>query len=119
MTGATFLFSLAAHLAYREGKDHGVNAQLAVLFCLRNRIAANWENGDLHKILNMEYITSDYPDIPDTRNPDFVQIIGAVEGIFDNSIQDRLTNNAFYWGNEMPLGATQHVAKVGSLLLWK
>lgn len=59
------------------------------------------------------------PDIPDIRNPDVVQIIGSVEGIFDNSIQDRMTNGAFYWGNERPLGAKEQTAKVGSLLLWK
>jgi hypothetical protein len=121
MTGATFLQSLAAHLAYMEGKAHGTNAQLAILFCLRNRIAANWEDGDLGRIIQSVYfmnIEGVVPDIPDVRNPDFQQILGYTEGIFDNSIQDRLTSGALFWGVKKPLGAKERVAQVSTLNFW-
>lgn len=125
MTGATFLQSLAAHLAYMEGKDYGTNAQLAILFCLRNRISADWEDGDLGRIIQGEYFkhlikTASWKlDVPDVRNPEFQQVLGYVEGIFDNSTQDRLSNGALMWGNERPLGAKERMAQVGTLNLWR
>ena len=123
MTGSVFLQSLAAHLAYMEAKEHGVNSQLAVLFCLRNRIAAGWESGDLGRILQAYYFMSTgigtVPDIPDVRDPDFVQVLGYVESIFDNTAQDKLTDGAFYWGVERPLGAKERVAQIGQFSLWR
>lgn len=108
-----------------EAKQHGVNAQLAVLFCLRNRIAAGWEDGDLGRIIQGELFkhlvrTASWKlDIPDVRDPDFVQILGYVESIFDNTAADKLTDGAFFWGVERPLGAKERVAQIGQLNLWK
>lgn len=126
MTGATFLQSLATLVAYEEVSEYGTNAELAVLFCFRNRVAAGWEDGDFSRILQRYFFemyssgsTIYIPDIPDVRNPDFQQVLGYVEGIFDNSLQDKLTSGALYWGVNKPIGAKERVAQVGPLLLWK
>jgi hypothetical protein len=124
VTGSTFLQSLAAHIAYMEAKEHGVNAQLAVLFCLRNRIAAGWEDGDLGRIIQAElfkhFIDQEYiTEVPDVRDPDFIQILGYIESIFDNTATDKLTSGALFWGVERPLGAKERVAQIGQFNLWR
>jgi hypothetical protein len=127
MTGANFLEALAAHLAWIEGDGYGLNAQIAILFCIRNRVAAGYEDGDLSKILEVLYADGKgllFNDktgifIPDPRNPEFQQLLGYVEGIFDNSFQDKLTNGALYWGIEKPPEAKIRVAQIGTLLFWR
>lgn len=120
MTGSIFLQSLAVYIAWRDGKDYGLNAQIAILLCIRNRVAANKYNGDLGKILEPEINTvSPVYELPDVRDPSFTQLSGLAESIFDNTAQDRLTCGATDWGEEPPLGAKERVAQVGTLLLWK
>jgi hypothetical protein len=118
MSGALFIQSLALLLAWTEGNKYSINVMLAILFCLRNQVAAKLENGDLGKIIEKCIGFYGIGTIPDTRNPDFQQVMGYVEGIFDNSIQDRLTNGALYWGIEKPVGAKERVAQVGQMLFW-
>lgn len=124
MTGVDFLRGLAAHLAWMEGKDHGLNGQLAILFCLRNRVAAGWEDGDLGRIIQGAYyfrysIAQYLIEVPDVRNPEVQQLLGYVEGVFDNTIQDRLTEGATHWNNKLHGSGLAKVAQVGTLNLWK
>lgn len=123
MTGATFLHSMAVQLAWQSGQGHGTNGMLAILFCLRNRVAAGHDGGDLGKIVQREHYILEVKDpessfeVPDIREPSFSQLLGYVEGVFDNSVVDRLTSGALYWG-DLPSGA-QRVAQVGTLHLWR
>ncbi len=124
MNGTLFLYSLALHLAWMEGKSHGINGILAILFCLRNRVAANQELGDLGRIIQAENFrrmarinTYDVVEIPDIREPVFYQAIPYVEDIFNNTIKDGLTSGALHWG-EKPIGGKQIVTQVGQLKLW-
>lgn len=124
MIPAQFLHSLAAQLAWQDGRENGVNGMLAVLFCLRNRVAAGHENGDLGRIIQGQhiwrYVTGqNFTDVPDTREPAFAQLLGYIEGVFDNSIVDRLTVGALYWGNQRNPSGGVKVAQVGTLDLWK
>ena len=104
MNGVLFLYSLALHLAWTEGKASGINGILAVMFCLRNRVAANWEEGDLGRVIQGQHfmtlakkIGQWIPEIPDIREPIFQQAMTYVEGIFDNTTKDNLTSGALYW----------------------
>lgn len=124
MTSAQFLHSLAAQLAWQDGQEHGVNGMLAILFCLRNRVAAGHENGDLGRIVQAQHVWryathQNFVDVPDTREPAFSQLLGYVEGVFDNSIVDRLTTGALYWGDQRTITGRTKVAQVGTLDLWK
>jgi len=40
-----------------------------------------------------------------------------VEGVFDNTTKDNLTDGALYWGDK-PIGGKKIVAQVGQLKLW-
>jgi hypothetical protein len=121
MTGKDFLHGMACQLAYLEGKNDGVNGMCAVIFCLRNRVIAGHENGDLGRIIQSEFIKrmmlKQPTDIPDVRDPSFSQVLGLVEGMLDNSIQDKLSNGALYYGPK-PWGSKEKVAVVGKLELW-
>lgn len=122
MVGKDFLHSLACHLAYLEGVGEGTNGMTAILFCLRNRITAGMEGGDLGRILQAEFtkrmmLKQPSIDVPDVRDPSFSQVLGFVEGIFDGSIQDKLTNGAIYYGPK-PWGSKDQAAVVGKLILW-
>lgn len=128
MTGATFLHSLAAYIAWLEGQEHGTNGMLAILFCIRNRVAAGHEGGDLARILQAEYWYIDnmigddgFTGVPDVREPSFAQLLGFVEGVFNNDTVDRLTNGALYWGTNpfKGRGAMTRTGNVGELILWK
>lgn len=125
MNGVLFLHALAAHLAWMEGREYGINGQLAILFCLRNRVSAGWEEGDLGRIIQgIHYLRygehKDLIEVPDIRDPSFQQLLSYVQGVFDNSIQDVLTSGALYWGEKPDRGfrTATRVAQVGSLLLW-
>lgn len=121
MTSNTFLQSMAAGLAWMEGKDDGVNGQLAILFCLRNRINSGYLNGDLKAIIQAEYskreLLKQPIEFPDPRDPYFSQLLGYVEGIFEGTIIDNITNGAIYYGPK-PYGSGQRVGVVGKLELW-
>lgn len=122
MVGKDFLYSLACHLAWHEGNSESTNGQLAILFCLKNRITAGIEGGDLGRILQAEFtkrmlLKQPSIEVPDVRDPSFSQVLSLVEGIFDGSVQDRLTNGAIYYGPK-PWGSKDQAAVVGKLQLW-
>lgn len=122
MTPAQFLHSMSVQLAWQDGRENGVNGMLAILFCLRNRVAEGFEGGDLSRIIQSHHIWRyseglAFIDVPDTREPSFSQLLGYVEGVFDNSIVDRLTAGATYWGKFQI--KKMKVAQVGTLDLWK
>lgn len=122
MTGANFLEAMAVHLAWMEASMYGINEQLAVLFCLRNRLAAGWLNGDLSCILRNAFLfdqTNKIFDLPDPRDPAFQQLLTLAESVFDNTAKDYITDGAVYWGVNKPHDAKERVAQVGQLLLWK
>jgi hypothetical protein len=122
MVGINFLHALACHLAWLEGREDGTNSMCAILHCLKNRMTAGMEGGDLGRILQAEFtkrmlLKQPSIDIPDVRDPSFSQVLGFVEGIFDGTIQDRLTNGAIYYGPK-PWGSKDQAAVVGKLQLW-
>lgn len=122
MVGKDFLYSLACHLAFLEAKDEGTNGMLSILFCIFNRVKAGIEGGDLGRILQAEFtkrmmLKQPSIEVPDVRDPSFSQVLSLVEGIFDGSVQDRLTNGAIYYGPK-PWGSKDKAAVVGKLELW-
>lgn len=80
------------------------------------------EGGDLGRILQAEFtkrmlLKQPNIEVPDVRDPSFSQVLGFVEGIFEGTIQDKLTNGAIYYGPK-PWGSKDQAAVVGKLILW-
>lgn len=107
MTVAEFECSIAALLAWREERSNGVNGMLAVLFVVRNRAKQGWSQGNWSKIMETHNqfssmsVLGDGQTIafPDVRDPNFLQILQAVESVYDGTRQDLLTSGALYYAD--------------------
>lgn len=118
MIGSTFLHALVAQLAYQEGKDNGINGQLAVVFCIKNRVDTGWYAGGLGEVLQDEFSSLSGLDIPDVRDPVFQQLLSVIEEIFEGKRVDKLTCGALWWTNNYNI-LRQRVAQVGTMNLWR
>jgi spore germination cell wall hydrolase CwlJ-like protein len=97
--------SVLALVAEREARSNGINGMLAVAFVIRNRVQ-KWEKSwyDVicsHNQFSSMTVKGDSQTIwyPDPREPNFQKLLQSVDGIFDGTIQDTLTNGAIYYAN--------------------
>ena len=117
MTGADFERACAALYAWREARKEGFNGMLGVLFVLRNRAQAGWNDGNWLKIMeDME--TSEPWSFPDTREPTFQRLLQWVDGVYDGTTEDKITNGALYHYNPI-LAGIERCAVVGGMLFYK
>jgi len=102
-----YVKSLAVLLAWREEAVNGVNGCLGVLFVIRNRATAGWEQGDWFAIMtaknqfsSMTVLgdgqTTKYPEMHD---PVFNKLLQYVDGVYDGTTQDTLTQGAVYYAD--------------------
>jgi len=106
MDGESYIKSLACILAEREERSNGINGMLAVLFLVRRR-ADQWYAGDwvktitAHNQFSSMVIKGDPETVwyPDSREPNFQKILQYVDGIYDGSTLDNLTNGALYYSD--------------------
>lgn len=116
MTGDDFLKALACYVALREAKT--LPEQIAILFVIRNRtegkhgFGKGWET----TLANMLGWTTSF----DVRDPNVIQLLQAVDTIFDGTRSDSLTGNAVYFGpmDSLAIGNLQQTAVVGSTLFY-
>lgn len=107
MDGSTFTKAILALLAWREERSNGISGELAVCFVVRNRVNAGWSQGDWGKVIETHgqfssiSIIGDSQTVlyPDTRDPLFLTVLQAVEGIYDGTTDDTLTNGALYYAD--------------------
>ncbi len=107
MTVADFEKAEAVLLAWREERSNGVNGMLGVIFVVRNRSKAGWNDGDWIKIIDarnqfssMSVLgNSQTVDYPDVRDPSFLQVLQTVDSIYDDDRADLLTNGALYYAD--------------------
>jgi hypothetical protein len=104
MTGEEITKSLALVAAWKHEHHNGVNGMLAVLLVLRNRVNEGWFNGDwMQNIGSLLRHTWDSPtiegesDLPDVREPNFIKLIQYIDGIFDGTQPDSLTDGSLYF----------------------
>lgn len=117
MTGDDFLKGQLAMLCWRVARSEGSLGMLAVALVLRNQVAAG--AGDW-----MEQITrcplpaqAGYPDV---REPEFQRFLHKVDGVFDGTLLDKLTNGATAITRAGDLHPPGHlVANLGALALYK
>lgn len=97
MTAETYIRAQLATLAWREGHEHGgINNSLAVAFVYKNRVRAGW--GDWLDLIQRHAVWSarnenelDTVSHPDVREPNFQLLLQQIDGVFDGSMQDKLT----------------------------
>lgn len=107
MTVADFEKALGALLAWREERSNGVNGMLAVLFVVRNRAKAGWNQGSWSKIIEAHNqfssmsVVGDSQTVayPDPRDPQFLSILQLVDQVYDDTKQDALTTGALYYAD--------------------
>lgn len=122
MTGDEWLKARLAETAWRCGTT--VVESMAVAFVIRNRVAQGeswpvaWESQEFLARIETTRRRDGWPDI---RDPEFVQILHAVDGVFDGRLQDKMTNgalNAYSINTGIQLKPEeQRVAVVGQLML--
>lgn len=123
MTADLFLKSLALAVAWREGAKNGANGMLGVLFALRNRVKDGWVGGTWFGVLQAALNRTPLEEVPDPRHPEFQQVMGLIDGIFDDTVPDTLTGGARYWapvGDLVLHGVDQErTAVVGAMVFFR
>lgn len=119
MTGVEFIKSCAALHAWSEGRKYGFNGMLGILFVIRNRAQQNQFNGDWLKIIYS--IGTEDNSYPDVREPEFQRLLQWVDGVYDGTVEDKITNGATYYStmNVGPDFQREICAVVGGLTFYK
>ncbi len=129
MSPDEFLKGQATLLAWRDGQEYGTNACIGILFVIRNQ--AKKMDGDwLSAVSYLTLLNNPRSDFPDVRDPSFVQILHAIDGVYDGSLTDRLTSDAnLYADLNKPMGSYKtglfsspshvRVATIGGLEFFK
>jgi hypothetical protein len=115
MTVEDFEKAQAVLLAWREERSNGSNGMLGVLFVVRNRAKAGWSGGDwlavidAHNQFSSISVLGDSQTVmyPDVRDPGFLQILQAVDSVYDDTRKDLLTNGALYYADMASPGYTK------------
>ena len=80
---------------------------LGVLFVVRNRAKAGWNEGSWTKIIEAHNQFSSISVVgnsqtvlfPDPRDPDFLAIMQLVDSVYDDTRPDNLTQGALYYAD--------------------
>jgi len=103
----SYVKALAALTAWREENSNGVNGMMGVLFVIRNRAKANWHFGDWEAIITAQNQFDSMTRVgdgqtvhyPDPRDSNFNKILNYIDGIYDGSTADTLTQGALYYAD--------------------
>lgn len=103
----SYVLSLAALTAWREERSNGINGMLAVMFVIKNRSNAKWEGGDVWKIITAKnqfdsIIRLGDPETvlyPEPTDQLFVKACQYVDGVFNGSFTDSLTQGSLYYAD--------------------
>lgn len=107
-----------ASIAWRY-RHVSLPAMITILFCLRNRVK---EEGNWLPILEEAEQNLPATEPSDQRDPMLTDLLEAVEPIYSGARVDKWTNGGTRWsvvGQPRPAGATELVANVGNLEVWK
>jgi hypothetical protein len=102
--------SMLALTAWREERHNGAPGILAVMLVVRNRLKAGWGNSYTQVISGF----SPQRDMPDPRDPMFLQALQLADSIYDDTRKDTVVNGALYMFYEDKPRGSQLVAKVGT-----
>lgn len=114
MTVQDYIKSQLAMLAWWEGhRRGGVNNMLAVAFVVRNRVRSGWLGGDWMKLIanHFRWSAGDFVpnmsvldalddaevEVPDFHDAALRRMLEEIDGIFDGSTPDNMTEGALYY----------------------
>jgi hypothetical protein len=115
MDTRNYVLSLAVLTAFREERSNGLNGVLAVMFVIKNRANANWNNGDVYRIITAKNQFDSIVRIgdsqtvfyPDPTDPVFIKACQYADGILDGTTADNLTSGAKYYADMNSPGYTK------------
>ena len=113
MTSDEFICGRLVMLAWGVAGNISFPACCCVMFCVRTAVE---QNGDQDWLRVIEERMPACIVRPDTRNPDFINILTVVDSIYSGEKVDILTNGATFW-TEAP--GREQVAVVGQMRLYR
>lgn len=121
MTAPDYEKSIIALCCWRQGKAELYRGMLSVAMAIRNRAKTGWFEGSIYK--NAVAVLVENPsntEFPDARDPQFQDLMQAVDGVYDDRIADK-TDGALYWisaqSAEQISGVT--TCQVGQIIFFK
>lgn len=101
MTSDDYIKSKLADLCWQEGHEYGgINNMLAIGFMMRNRVHAGWLGGDWLACIAEYYINAEGEkrpsSTPNLRDPMFRELLAKIDGVYEASAADKMTQGALY-----------------------
>jgi hypothetical protein len=97
MIGIDYEKSFTAYVCWRQMHGELYRGMVFYAMMLRNRADAGWFDGSIY--LNALTVAREeglnFDDGPDPREPQFQQLLQAMDKVFDNNLPDK-TGNALY-----------------------
>jgi hypothetical protein len=122
MVGDDFVKALLVQIAWRDCQKFGFANQVGVLLCLRNQTEqlydGNWLAAVNHTLAGDTFLDALADDV---RDPNFQKLLQAVDGVYDGTRTDKLTDGALWWrvpDSLSPVGA-ERTAVVGRVVYYK
>jgi len=129
MTGIDYEKAIVAFVCWLEAKDELYRGMISVAMALRNQAKAGWNDGSIYRCALYHFdegvIFKDremQQDYPDAREPQFQNLLTAMDGIFSDTLPDK-TEGAVYWANQSSNFADvfkhERTLQVGQLIFFK
>lgn len=80
---------------WRAAKEEIHTVMLCVCMVFQNRAKAGWYEGDLYENA-VQYLKETAPEYPDTRNPQFQQMMAKLDTVLTGLVSDK-TDGAIYF----------------------
>lgn len=96
MIGLDFEKAVVSLVCWNQMKGEQYRGMVSLAMMLRNRARANWFDGSIY--LNAVALSKESKiemDYPDAREPQFLALLQAMDGIFSDTVPDK-TGDAMY-----------------------
>jgi hypothetical protein len=115
MIGVDFQKAVVALIGWQAMRREGLNAMLGACLVFRNQAKLTEEN-DIYRCATAYAMDHDVFQYPDTRDPQFLSLLHRMDGLFDDTFIDNLTNGALYF---RPTKGAMVCANIGPVLFYK
>jgi hypothetical protein len=97
MTGIDYEKAFVAYVCWKQMQSETFRGMLFLAMMLRNRAQAGWFDGSIYRnaVSFMHEMALDPVPCPDAREPQFLNLLQSIDGIFSGEILDR-TGGALY-----------------------
>jgi hypothetical protein len=118
MIGVDFQKAIVALISWQAMRGEGVNAMLGACFVFRNQAKTGEPSDDIYTCAKLHAAHRGVVGFPDTRHPQFLMLLQYMDGVFDDTLVDNITNGALAF--ERPHHKDALVcANIGPVLFYK